>query len=114
MANEYYPRPLLVDHVQLDDQLLELVERLAEHTHDVWAVQRMRDGWTYGVQRSDDAKLHPCLVPYSQLPETEKEYDRNVVIGTIRAVLALGFVLSRTDSRAAQQAVAADGPSARS
>ena len=95
MANDYHPKPLLIDHVELDDELLTLVERLAEHAHDIWAFQRIQDGWTFGPERCDKSKHHPCLIPYSQLPDTEKAYDRNVVLGTIRAILVLGFVVQR-------------------
>jgi hypothetical protein len=101
MANEYSPRPLIVDHVQLDAELVALVERLAEHAHDLWALQRMAEGWTHGAERNDAGRLHPCLVPYAALPESEKDYDRNVVLGTIRAIVALGFVVSRTPPRQA-------------
>ena len=97
MANDYSPRPLGVDHVQLDADLVELVELLAEHAHDLWALQRMRDGWVHGAERNDACKLHPCLVPYAALPESEKDYDRNAVLGTIRAIVALGFVVLPPD-----------------
>jgi hypothetical protein len=95
MASSYRPRPIVVDHVRLNDELLALMERLAEHAHDVWAEQRLLDGWRHGPQRDDAAKLHPCLVPYSHLSEEEKQYDRNAVLGTLRAIVALGFVVSR-------------------
>lgn len=110
MANNYEPKPLQIEHVTLNNELLELVELLAENAHDIWALQRMIDGWTFGIERCDASRRHPYLVPYAQLPETEKAYDRNVVLGTIRAVLALGFVISRRvpDLDATQQDRAAD------
>ena len=97
MANDYEPKPLQTDHVALDDELLKLVELLAENAHDIWASQRISDGWIFGPERCDESRHHPCLVPYSQLPEIEKAYDRNAVLGTIRAVLALGFVITRRE-----------------
>jgi hypothetical protein len=93
MAIEYRPKPLCTDHVDLDDELLKLVELLAENAHDLWAHQRIQDGWTFGPERCDESRRHPCLVPYSELPDTEKVYDRNAVLGTLRAILALGFVV---------------------
>jgi ryanodine receptor 2 len=87
----YAPQPIDISRVQLPQALADLTERLAEHAHDVWAAQRLRDGWTYGPRRDDAAKSHPCLVPYDQLPDSEKQYDRNAVEGTLRAVLALGY-----------------------
>lgn len=95
MGTDYLPRPLQTDHVALDDELLALVELLAENAHDTWAHQRIREGWVFGSERCDASRSHPCLVPYAQLPESEKAYDRNVVLGTIRAVLVMGFVVVR-------------------
>jgi hypothetical protein len=89
----YQPTPINTSHVELNESLFQLTERLAEHTHDVWAQQRIADGWRWGAQRDDDQREHPCLVPYDQLPESEKEYDRQTAMGTIRALLALGWRL---------------------
>lgn len=87
----YVPKPLDTTHVELPESLAALLERLAENTHEVWAAQRTRDGWTYGPQRDDATKQHPCLVPYHALPETEKEYDRRTAAETLKVVLALGY-----------------------
>jgi ryanodine receptor 2 len=87
----YQPQPIDTAAVTLPGELLQLTERLAEHAHDVWARQRLADGWTYGPQREDARKEHPCLVPYDQLPESEKQYDRNAALETIKAILALGY-----------------------
>ena len=75
--------------------LSELTERLAEHAHDLWAAQPMKDGWTYGPQRDDHAKKHPCLIAYADLPESVKEYDRQTALGTLKAIIALGYKLGR-------------------
>jgi len=87
----YTPRPIDTAYVTLPDNLESLVERLAEHNHDVWATQRIAEGWTLGPKRDDQAKQHPDLVPYADLSETEKQYDRNSVIETLRAILSLGY-----------------------
>lgn len=87
----YYPHPLTVDDIQLDDRLLALSEVLAENVHDTWSASRMAEGWRYGEKRDDILKLHPCLVPYSELPEEEKRYDRLTAINTLRMVEKLGF-----------------------
>ena len=87
----YTPRPIDTSNVRLTDDLLALTELLAEHSHDTWAMQRMAQGWTYGPTRDDAAKKHPDLVPYRDLPETEKEYDRKAAIGTLKAIVALGY-----------------------
>jgi hypothetical protein len=95
MAIDYEPRPIPAEHTVLSDEIEELVELLAENAHDIWAFERMRDGWQFGQERDDTRRRHPCLVPYSLLPEGEREYDRKIVIGSIRAMLALGFTISR-------------------
>lgn len=91
----YQPKPVDSSRVQLPDSIAQLIERLAENNHDIWAQQRMREGWTYGAQRDDARKLHPDLVPYDQLPESEKEYDRKMATGTIKAILALGYRIEK-------------------
>jgi hypothetical protein len=60
----------------------------------------MADNWTFGAQRNDAAKQHPCLVSYQDLPESEKEYDRNIVSGTLRAIYASGFTIQKTPEHA--------------
>ena len=87
----YQPRPIDTAAVQLSPALIELTERLAENAHDLWAAQRLADGWTPGPNRDDSAKKHPCLVPYAELPDSEKEYDRIAALGTLKAILALGY-----------------------
>lgn len=87
----YEPKPLDTSGVSLGDELTALTEQLAENAHDAWARQRMSEGWTYGPQRDDAAMKHPDLVPYHQLPESEKEYDRKTAMETLRVVLALGY-----------------------
>ena len=93
MAHDYHPRPLDTQGVELSEELLALVELLAQNAHDIWALQRMSDGWRFGPERCDSSLRHPCLIPYSELPDTEKAYDRNAVLGTVRAIIALGFVI---------------------
>lgn len=92
---DYDPKPLSVAGVTLSANLLALTERLAENAHDLWAAQRLKDGWTYGPQRDDAKKQHPCLVPYADLPESEKEYDREAALGTLKAILKLGYRIDR-------------------
>ena len=91
----YKPRPIDTSNVQLSDDLIELTELLAENTHDNWALQRMIDGWSYGAKRDDAAKRHPDLVPYSDLPASEKEYDRRTAVETLKAIIALGYRIER-------------------
>ena len=91
----YQPRPIDTNHVVLSDDLLELVERLAAHNHDIWAAQRIAEGWKFGTERNDSKREHPDLIAYSDLPESEKVYDRNAVKSTLQAIVALGYQISR-------------------
>ena len=95
MDRAYTPRPLDVSAWPLPAELNALLERLAENCHEVWAARRLADGWTWGPVRDDAARKHPCLVPYDRLPESEKEYDRAAARETLRAVLALGYRITR-------------------
>ncbi|MGH7707708.1 MAG: RyR domain-containing protein [Vulcanimicrobiaceae bacterium] len=87
----YDPRPIDTAGVSLSPALERLVERLAENTHDLWAQQRLADGWRLGPRRDDANKEHPSLVAYATLPDDERVYDRIVVDGALRALLALGY-----------------------
>lgn len=87
----YTPHPIDTTAVTLSPSQRQLVEQLAENTHDVWAMKRLADGWRYGPARNDEAKTHPCLVAYSALPDSEKDYDQVMVEQVIKAALALGY-----------------------
>ena len=90
-VDEYTPNPINVDSIPLDGDLEELQEAIAENAHDIWAEARMNEGWTYGKERDDKNKKHPDLVPYSALPDSEKEYDCIMAFNTIKLVRKLGF-----------------------
>jgi RyR domain len=87
----YQPQPIDTHGVPLSDEILSLVERLAEHAHEVWALKRMAEGWSHGPHRDDVLKLHPCLIPYGELPESEKHYDRAMATEILRVVIKLGY-----------------------
>jgi hypothetical protein len=87
----YTPKPIDTSQVTLPDSIRELTEKLAESNHDNWALGRLREGWTYGPARNDELKQHPGLVPYSELSEGEKEYDRVTAMETLKAIYALGY-----------------------
>jgi hypothetical protein len=89
--NLYNPKPIDTSKVSLSNHISDIVEQLAQNSHDVWARGRMAEGWHYGPRRDDVRKEHPSLVPYEQLPESEKEYDRNLAMETLKAVTALGY-----------------------
>ena len=68
---------------------------MAKNVHEVWAQNRINDGWTYGTVRDDVKKQHPGLVPYEELPEREKEYDRATSQETLKFILKSGFSISK-------------------
>ncbi|MBQ8937012.1 MAG: Ryanodine receptor Ryr [Prevotella sp.] len=91
----YTPQPIDTSDIQLPAELEELVEEMSKNVHDVWSETRINQGWTYGPQRDDTLKTHPCLIPYEELPDSEKEYDRNTSIGTLKLILKLGFKIRK-------------------
>ena len=93
----YTPKPIDLSDVELTEDLNELREAIAENAHEIWAEKRQAEGWTYGPQRDDRLKQTPDMVPYSQLPEGEKEYDREMAIKTIKLLKKLGYDLIKRE-----------------
>ncbi len=91
----YCPSPADLSDVQLPDGLLELTEKIAGNVHEVWARSRMDEGWVYGPERDDRARTHPCLIPYGELPESEKEYDRKTATETLKLIIKLGYEIKK-------------------
>ncbi len=91
----YTPNPANTENVTVPDELIELTEKIAENVHDVWAQGRIKEGWTYGEKRNDLKKETPCLVPYDELPDSEKEYDRNTAMETVKLILSLGYKIEK-------------------
>lgn len=91
----YQPHPINTTDIELSAEMKALTEQLAENVHEVWSAGRIADGWRWGEQRDDERKLHPCLVPYDQLPESEKEYDRNTAMQTIKTIIKLGYKITK-------------------
>ena len=91
----YIPKPIDTSDIELPEELMELTEEMAKNVHDVWSAGRIAQGWTWGPKRDDEKKENPCLVPYEELPESEKEYDRNTSIETLKVILSLGFKIER-------------------
>lgn len=91
----YEPKPIDTRDVVLPKELLSLTEKIAENVHDVWAVGRISEGWTYGEKKDADKKVTPLLVPYSTLPESEKEYDRNSALETLKLIIKMGYRIEK-------------------
>ena len=93
--NTYRPKLLNLKHVALPEGFDVLREAIAENAHDQWALERQSEGWTYGPQRDDSKLESPDMVPYTQLPESEKEYDRIMAEDTLRFLIALGYKIEK-------------------
>lgn len=91
----YEPKPIDTSDIILPEELLALTEKIAENVHDVWAVGRLTEGWTYGDVKDTEKKMTPSLVPYADLPEREKDYDRNTALETLKLIVKLGYVISK-------------------
>ena len=95
MKNMYVPQPMDTSDIQLPKELDVLLEQMAKNVHEVWAESRIAQGWSYGEERNDTLKHHPCLVPYEELPEVEKAYDRDTALGTLKLISKLGFKITK-------------------
>lgn len=91
----YEPYPIHLDDITLDEDLSELQEAIAENAHEIWAKARTDQGWTYGPERNDQKKETPDMVPYCNLPESEKLYDREMAMQTLKLVKKLGFEIKK-------------------
>lgn len=94
-TDRYDPQPIDTSDVTVSDEIAALSEKLAENTHDVWARGRLDEGWTYGKTLDRDKKTHPLLVPYGELTESEKDYDRRTSLETLKVLQKLGFDIVR-------------------
>ena len=91
----YKPCPIDTKDIKLSDEIIELSELLARNTHEVWAENRLNEGWTFGEKRDDETRQHPCLIPYEHLAESEKEYDRKTSIETLKLIIKLGYEIKK-------------------
>ena len=88
---KYIPSPVDTVDVVLPKELDDLIETLAKNIHDQWALGRMKEGWQYGPERDDSKKFHPDLIPYEELPDSEKEYDRASAIASLKLIIKFGY-----------------------
>ncbi len=91
----YKPKPIDTSDITLPKELLDLTEKIAENVHDVWAAGRIAEGWAYGEKKDADRKTTPLLVPYGELPESEKEYDRNTAFETLKLIVKMGYRIEK-------------------
>ena len=93
----YNPKPVDTSDISLPEELLALTEKIAENVHDVWAVGRIAEGWTYGEKKDAEKKTTTLLNQYDKLPESEKDYDRNTAFETLKLIVKLGYTISKKD-----------------
>ena len=91
----YTPKPMPVENIKLSQEITDLIESLSRNAHEIWAARRVADGWRVGPTRDDRRLEHPGLVPYDDLPESEREYDRKLVTETVKAIMALGYEIHK-------------------
>ncbi len=91
----YTPEPVNTNDVILSDDLMALTEKIASNVHDVWAAGRISEGWVLGDMKDPEKKTTPLLVPYDELPESEKDYDRNTALETLKLIMKLGYRITR-------------------
>jgi hypothetical protein len=73
------------------------VDRLAELEHGRWMAERLRHGWALGPVRDEARRLHPALVSWSELPEAQREKDRQVVRGLPSMLADAGLAIVRAE-----------------
>ncbi|NVN93832.1 MAG: Ryanodine receptor Ryr [Bacteroidetes bacterium] len=95
MKLSYKPLPVILSMQSIPKELYELIEKMAQNVHEEWAEGRIREGWKYGKKRNDIKKENPSLVPYKELSESEKEYDRRTVIASISYLIDNGFEIKK-------------------
>ena len=105
MKSDYIPAPIDVSDIQLPSELCELAEIIAKNVHEVWAAGRLAEGWKYGPERNDALRTHPGLVPYEELSETEKDYDRRTAMGTLKLIQKIGFGIKKEADRKVKYSV---------
>ena len=91
----YKPFPVDTSEVELPKELLELTEKIAENVHEVWAAGRIAEGWVYGEEKDPEKKITPCLVPYNELPESEKDFVKNTALETLKLIVKLGYCIEK-------------------
>lgn len=94
---EYIPRPVETDNIEIPEDIRELQELIAKNTHEVWSQGRMNEGWVYGTELNYEKKTHPSLIPYEELSEAEKDYDRRTSMETLKVILSMGYKIVREE-----------------
>lgn len=96
--NGYIPKPMDTSDVEVPEDIKELMEIISRNTHEVWGKGRMEEGWVYGECLDYQEKTHPSLIPYEELSESEKDYDRRTSMETLKVILKMGYKITKGKS----------------
>lgn len=91
----YVPKPIDTSDVEVGKDITDLAEKLAENTHEVWAAGKLAEGWKYDEKLDREKKTHPLLVPYGELAESDKDYDRRTSLETLKLLMKLGYKIEK-------------------
>ncbi|MCP9259463.1 Ryanodine receptor 44F [Dirofilaria immitis] len=94
-SNGFKPHPLDSHGVILDDNVFPLIDALAKNTHNVWAREKIRRGWTFGLNEfvNMNQKRTPHLVPYEVVDQRIKEANRESASEFVKALQLFGIFL---------------------
>uniref|UniRef100_A0A673ZP97 Ryanodine receptor 3 n=1 Tax=Salmo trutta TaxID=8032 RepID=A0A673ZP97_SALTR len=96
----FIPTPVDTSQIVLPPHLDNVRDRLAENIHELWGMNKIELGWCYGKVRDDNKRQHPCLVDFTKLPETERNYNLQMSSETLKTLLALGCHVTQTNVNA--------------
>uniref|UniRef100_A0A665TV22 Ryanodine receptor 3 n=1 Tax=Echeneis naucrates TaxID=173247 RepID=A0A665TV22_ECHNA len=96
----FIPTPVDTTQIVLPPHLDNVRDKLAENIHELWGMNKIELGWTYGKVRDDNKRQHPCLVDFAKLPETERNYNLQMSSETLKTLLALGCHVAQTNVHA--------------
>uniref|UniRef100_A0A8C3ASD1 Ryanodine receptor 2 n=1 Tax=Cyclopterus lumpus TaxID=8103 RepID=A0A8C3ASD1_CYCLU len=99
----FTPIPVDTSQIVLPPHLERIREKLAENIHELWVMNKIELGWTYGAVRDDNKRQHPCLVEFSKLPEQERSYNLQMSLETLKTLLALGCHVGLADEHAVEK-----------
>ena len=91
----YKPKPIDTSDVILSEEITDVIEILSRNTHEVWAEQKLKDGWTYAETTNVEKRTHSCIKEYEKLSEEEIRYDKNTVTEAIKVLIKMGYKITK-------------------
>ncbi|GMS80971.1 hypothetical protein PENTCL1PPCAC_3146, partial [Pristionchus entomophagus] len=90
-VDPFVPIPIDISTVSLPHFANEAHSKFAENLHELWAQRKIEMGWSFGEVRNEQARRHPCLTVFNRLPDTERKYNLQLALDTIKTIEALGY-----------------------